>query len=82
MRSSSVKTMISTLVIVTSLTVGTPSAAARPTQQPRETTAVRGEPRVGDRVARVVRRIVTRLLGTNDDSAFPSPPTPAPSGGN
>jgi hypothetical protein len=78
MRSWSVKTVVTALSIVISLTIAVP-ADARPAQT-RDTAAVSDTPRGIDRVARAVRRLLNRLgsgITANNLPTVPFPDGPA-----
>jgi hypothetical protein len=73
MRSSSVKTLITALSLVSTLILATPAAHAAPAPA-RDAITVRDEPRGIERVGRIVRRLLNRIgVGTNE---LPAPPVP------
>ena len=81
MRSSSVKTLVSTLVVVVTVTFAVPAASAGPAQtRDTITTAARNEPKGIDRIGRAVRRFIYRLAGGVTTTNWPSIP-PSPDGG-
>jgi hypothetical protein len=75
MRSSSVKTLVTAVSLVSTLVLTTPAAHAAPTPA-RDAIAAREEPRGIERVGRIVRRLLNRVgIGTNE---LPIPPLPTP----
>ena len=82
MRSSSVKTLVATLLVVATMTFATPAANAGPAQK-RDTITIgaRNEPRGIDRIGRAVRRFISRFTGGFTTTNWPSiPPDQKPDG--
>ena len=78
MRSSSVKTLISTLSLVIALIAVAPPASAGPTRPRVAAPVVRNEPRGIERIARAARRFLNRLTGGISTNELPVPPLPTP----
>ncbi len=75
MRSSSVKTLVTALSLVSTLVLTTPAVRAAPAPT-RDAITARDEPRGIERVGRIVRRLLNRIgIGTNE---LPVPPLPTP----
>ena len=77
MRSSSIKSVISALSIVTTLTFAVAPPAEARAAQSRET---RSEPRDVDAIVRAVRLLVKRITGGITTYGLPTVPIPGPSG--
>jgi hypothetical protein len=75
MRSSSVKTLVTVVSLTFTLVIGAPSAEARPSEPQRVTQAARKQPGLTDRVQRLMRQLLHRVLGI---SATHMPGDPIP----
>ncbi|HVE71980.1 MAG TPA: hypothetical protein VNI54_11470 [Thermoanaerobaculia bacterium] len=79
MRSSSVKTLVSTLSLVVALVAVAPAASAGPAGPRDAAPVIRNEPRGIERIARAARRFVNRLAGGIGTNELPVPPLPTKS---
>lgn len=75
MRSSSVKTFVSVVSLTFTLVVAAPSAEARPSQPQRVTHAARKQAGMTDRVQRLMRQLLQRVLGISANE-MPTDPIP------
>ena len=77
MRSSSVKTLVSVVSLTFTLVVAAPSAEARPSKPQRATQAAPKQAGMTDRVQRVMRQLLQRVLGISAN-VLPGDPIPEP----